>query len=46
MSRTNILNFLEKWRKAKMAVSKEIKETIEITIDEVFKKMKDRKSVV
>jgi hypothetical protein len=30
---------LEKWRKAKMAVSKEIKETIEITIDEVFKKM-------
>jgi hypothetical protein len=30
---------LEKWRKANMAVSKEVKETIAITIDEVFKKM-------
>jgi hypothetical protein len=39
MSRKNILNFLEKWRKANMAVSKEVKETIAITIDEVFKKM-------
>lgn len=33
------IKFLEKWRKAKMAVAKEIKETIAVTIDEVFKKM-------
>ena len=39
MSRTNILNFSEKWRKANMAVSKEVKETIVTTIDEVFRKM-------